>query len=326
MATEPSGAIVDLTRELSRIEGLTVRAGESLAEHSTLKIGGPAQWYVEAGSEGGLVELLALAGEADVPIQILGLGSNILFPDEGLSGVVVRLTGEFEHFEIAGTRVTVGAALALSGVARRTAREGLTGLEALSGFPSTIGGAVYMNAGCYGTEISDVLASAKLVDPDGTSRRVTARQLEPRYRETNLAGTSTIVIQAVFDLVPGDSAVALARIDELNQRRWRSLPAGVANAGSIFKNPPDDYAGRLIDECGLKGKECGGARISPRHANVIVNEGGASARDVLSLMLTMRRAVRAEFGVDLIPELVLAGSLSDLWRSRPQGDARKENH
>jgi len=314
MATERLGATVELAPELARIEGLTLRRQESLAKHSTLQIGGPAQWFVEAGGESGLAQLLVLVRESGAPLQILGMGSNILFPDEGLAGIVVRLAGDFRRIEFAGTRVTVGAAVALSRVARQAAQEGLVGLEALSGFPSTVGGAVYMNAGCYGTEICDVLASAALLDRDGSVRRVTARELEPRYRETNLSGTSTIVTEAVFELARGDGAAALARIDELNQRRWRSLPSGVANAGSIFKNPPDDFAGRLLDECGLKGRACGGARISPRHANVIVNEGGATASDVLKLMLEMREAVRDGFGIELTPELVLAGRLADLWR------------
>ncbi len=185
-----------------------------------------------------LAELISRARDLEAPFQILGLGSNILFPDEGVRGVVARLAGDFERFEMDGTRVTAGAALALPRVARLTAEAGLVGLEALSGFPSTVGGAVYMNAGCYGTEIRDVLASAELVDPDGRRRRVTAEQLEPRYRETNLRDTGTIVTEAVFELERGDSATAVARIDELNRKRWASLPAGVAHAGSIFKNPP----------------------------------------------------------------------------------------
>lgn len=301
--------------KLAAIDGLEARAGESLAGHTTLRIGGPAEWYVELSTAAALRRLLVLVAASRTPIQILGLGSNILFPDDGLPGVVVRLAGDFRRLSINGTTVTVGAALSLSGVARKTARAGLVGLEALSGFPSTVGGAVVMNAGCYGAEIQDVLATATLVEPDGIERQVTAAELEPGYRTSNLQGTATIVVEAVFELTTGDAAAAVARIDVLNRKRWQALPSGVASAGSIFKNPRGDYAGRLLEACGLKGRARGGARISSQHANVIVNEQGASASDVLALMLEMRAAVGDRFAVELVPELVLAGRLGDLWRA-----------
>jgi UDP-N-acetylmuramate dehydrogenase len=319
MPTPPSAATLEVPPEFSAIRGLEVRPQEILARHSTFRIGGPAQWFAKVGTADALGALLAAARDLRVPFQVLGLGSNILFPDEGVQGVVARLGGEFERLEIDGTRVTAGAALALPRVARVTAEEGLVGLEALSGFPSTVGGAVYMNAGCYGTEIRDVLVSATLVAPDGSRRRVSAEALEPGYRETNLRDTGTIVTEAVFELERGDSVAAMARIEELNRKRWASLPAGVANAGSVFRNPAGDYAGRLVDECGLKGKVRGAARISPKHGNVIVNEGGARARDVLALMLEMRRAVRERFAVELVPEVVLAGALRDQWRAGAGG-------
>jgi len=315
MATDPSGSMTPLPSSLAGIAGLVVRPGESLARHSTFQIGGPAQWYIEVETLAGLVDLRQWVAGRELPFQILGLGSNILFPDEGLTGVVARLTGDFRRLEIEGTRVTAGAALSLSNVARRTAQAGLIGLEALSGFPSTVGGAVYMNAGCYGTEIQDVLSSAELLETDGGRRRVTAPDLEPGYRETNLQGTATIVTEAVFDLETGDAEAATSRIDELNRRRWQSLPSGVANAGSIFRNPDGDYAGRLIDECGLKGRRSGDAQISAKHGNVIVNHGEATARDVLDLMLLARSSVSERFGVELRPEVVLAGALGETWRS-----------
>ncbi|MDH3522941.1 MAG: UDP-N-acetylmuramate dehydrogenase [Acidobacteriota bacterium] len=315
MPTTPPRAPRAPIDALADIAGLEVRPREVLARHSTFRIGGPAEWFALVKTAAALGRLLAVVRELDVPFLILGLGSNILFPDDGLPGVVARLGGDFGRLEIAGTRVTAGAALSLPQVARNLAARGLVGLEALAGFPSTVGGAVYMNAGCYGTEIRDVLASAALVDPDGRQRRVTADELEPGYRETNLRDTGTIVVEAVFELRRGDAAAALARIDELNRKRWQSLPAGVANAGSIFRNPPGDYAGRLVDACGLKGTARGAARISARHGNVIVNEGGARAGDVLALMLEMRRAVRERFAVELVPEVVLAGELGHRWRA-----------
>jgi UDP-N-acetylmuramate dehydrogenase len=191
---------------------------------------------------------------------------------------------------------------------------GLLGLEALSGFPSTVGGAVCMNAGCYGAEIKDVLVGASVVERDGTPRRLRTVDLEPGYRSTRLQQTGAVVTRALLRLRRGDPAAALRIIDEIGERRRASLPSGLPNAGSIFRNPPGDYAGRLIEACGLKGATAGGAQISPQHANVIVNRGGARARDVLELMLRARRAVDERCGVRLDPEIVLCGPLAQEWR------------
>ena len=162
---------------------------EPLAGHSTFQIGGPARWFARIDTEDGLIELLAWARKEGVAFFVLGLGSNVLFPDDGFDGVVARLGGEFESFEIDGTEVRVGAAVPLPRVAKRTASAGLGGLEALSGFPSTVGGAVYMNAGCYGTEICEVLREATVVGFGGDRSVRTAAELEPGYRRTNLEGT-----------------------------------------------------------------------------------------------------------------------------------------
>jgi UDP-N-acetylmuramate dehydrogenase len=169
-----------------------------------------------------------------------------------------------------------------------------------------------MNAGAYGTEIRDVLVSARVVERDGRRRRLATAELEPQYRRTSLRDTGSIVVRALFELAPGEPAALLARIDELNARRWQALPSGVANAGSIFKNPPGDFAGRLIEACGLKGERRGGAAISERHANVIVNLGGASARDVLELMKLARSRVEERHGIALEPEVQLVGELRRL--------------
>jgi UDP-N-acetylmuramate dehydrogenase len=259
------------------------------------------------------VRLVRAVAEEGAPFELLGLGSNVLVPDEGLSGLVLRLTGELKRVRIRGRRVSAGGGAPLPQVARKAAKAGLAGLEALSGFPSTVGGGVFMNAGCYGTEIRDVLRSARLVERDGTRRRVATAELEPTYRATNLSRSRAIVVRALFELTAGDPAALLARIDELNAKRWASLPSGKPNAGSIFKNPPGDYAGRLIEACGLKGERRGGAAISERHANVIVNLDGARAADVLSLMAEARRRVRERFAVELVPEIVLLGPLARRW-------------
>ncbi len=319
MVTEPraegQAGLAPLAERLRAAKGLAVKPAEPLSRYTTFKIGGPAELLVEVESERALALLLAAVRAEGAPFHLLGLGSNVLFPDAGMAGVVARLGKGFKRVSFGRASVTAGAALALPTLARQSARRGLSGLEPLCGFPSTVGGAVWMNAGCYGTEIKDVLLSAWLVERDGTRRRIGVPELGAGYRSTALQGTDAIVTRASFRLEPADAAACTARIEELNAKRWASLPYGVGNAGSIFKNPPGDFAGRLIEACGLKGRERGRAAISPKHANVIVNLGGATAEDVLCLMLEARRAVAARFGTTLKPEVILPGELGERWRA-----------
>lgn len=303
-----------LQAQLESVPGLVLKPGEPLARHTTFKIGGPAELFVEVRGEEALAVLLARVAEHGVPFFLLGLGSNVLVPDEGLPGVVAHLGGELKSWRIEGEEVESGAALPLPLLARETAKAGLTGLEPLCGFPSSVGGAVWMNAGCYGTEIKDVLVRAWLIERDGTRRSIGVEELAAGYRSTALQRTSAIVTRARFRLRRAEAAACLAKIEELNARRWASLPTGVGNAGSIFKNPPGDFAGRLIEACGLKGLELGGAAISSKHANVIINRGGARATDVLGLMQRAHEAVAERFAVRLQPEVVLLGELASAWK------------
>lgn len=307
----------DLRSRLATIEGLELRLDEPLSGYNTFRIGGPAEMLGRVRTLEALTRTVVEA--AGVPIHVLGLGSNVLIPDEGLPGLVLRLEGDFERIQFDGDLVWAGAAVPLPQLARRTAAQGRLGLEALSGFPSTVGGAVVMNAGCYGTEIKDLLTEATVVDSEGRVSLVTVAELAPAYRRTALQGQAKIVADATFRTERGDPVSALARIQELNRKRKRTLPSGFPNVGSIFKNPPGDYAGRLIDECGLKGREVGGARISRRHGNVIVNFRNARAADVLELMREARAAVAERFEVELVPEVVLTGSLHALWNEHPSG-------
>ncbi len=324
MTSRPGTLAPDLLDALGGVEGLRLIPGAPLDRLNTFRIGGPAELLAEVDGEPALRELLVETGRRGVPVQVLGLGSNVLIPDEGLAGITARLTDRLAEVRFEGERgdrVASGAALALAQLARRTASQGLVGLEALAGFPSTVGGAVVMNAGCYGTEIKDVLLTARVVERDGRGRDMTSADLGAGYRSTVLQKTGAVVVGAVFQLRRGDAAAALAEIQRLNRQRRASLPSGLPNVGSIFKNPPGDFAGRLIEACGLKGSERGGARISPKHANVIVNAGGARAADVLELMLAAREAVASRFGVTLEPEVVLTGSLGRAWAEAATGAA-----
>ncbi|HVS16222.1 MAG TPA: UDP-N-acetylmuramate dehydrogenase [Thermoanaerobaculia bacterium] len=303
---------------LARIEALAGLACERehvLERRSTLRIGGPAELFVEARTVRGLALLLAEVRGAGLGLTVLGHGANVLIPDQGLRGVVTRLSGELESVQFDGDRVRAGAAVPLARLARVAARRGLGGLEALAGFPSTVGGAVFMNAGCYGTEIKDVLVEARLLDRGGDEVVAQVGELTPGYRHTALFESGMVVVEALFQLSPGDPVALEARIDELNQRRWASLPSGKPTAGSVFKNPEGDSAGRLLDAAGLKGRTVGRAQVSERHANVIVNLGGARAAEVVELMALAQRTVRERRGVALEPELRLLGGLEDRYRA-----------
>jgi UDP-N-acetylmuramate dehydrogenase len=303
-----------LLEALESVSGLEVEIDAPLARHSTFRIGGPAQFLIRAHEESALEVLLSVTDRLGVSFELLGLGSNVLFPDEGLTGVVARLVGRFTEYEFQGDRVTAGGGLTLAKLARSASEKGLEGLEALSGFPSTVGGAVRMNAGSYGVEIKDVLVEAIVLERDGRRRRYAVEDLQASYRSTVLRCSQGVVASATFQLRGGSAEKATAKIEELNRRRWVALPSGRPNVGSIFRNPEGDYAGRLIEACELKGTARGDAQISPKHANVIVNNGGARASEVLDLMLLARRAVRDRFGVELVPEVELMGSLRERWR------------
>ena len=277
---------------------------EPLARHTTLRIGGPARWFCRARTEEGLAKVLSAA--AGSPLALLGMGSNILVADDGFPGFVVRLKGDFLKVSIEGETLVAGGGAALGGVCAAAARAGLSGLEPISGIPSSVGGAVRINAGAYGGEIFDVLESVRLVTRAGERRAAAAAQIPHGYRWSELVETGEIVCSARLLLRPAPLEEIRAKTRTVAEKRRGALPSE-PNAGSVFKNPPGDYAGRLIEACGLKGARAGGAAISRRHANVIVNEGNARAEDVMALMRRMRDSVREKFGVTLSPEVELLG-------------------
>ena len=288
------------------VEDGLVLADEPLSRHTTWRIGGPARWFCRVKTEAGLARVLTAAVAESAPLAMLGMGSNVLAADEGFPGYVVRLDGEFLRTSIEDEIVAAGGGAALGGVCAAAARAGLSGLESLSGIPSSIGGAVRINAGAYGGEIFDVLESARLLTRSGQTRTAPAGQIRHAYRWTELVDSREIVVSARLRLARAPRARIEEKARAVTIRRVGALPSE-PNAGSVFKNPPGDHAGRLIEACGLKGTRRGGAAISTRHANVIVNDAGASAADVLELMVLARDRVRERFGVTLSPEVELLG-------------------
>jgi len=284
----------------------TLLPDEPLASHTTWRIGGKARWFCRVKTEALLGKLLEAAAASGEPVALHGMGSNILVADEGFPGYVVRLDGDFLRVAVEGTTVTAGGGAVLGGVCATAARAGLSGLEPISGIPSSIGGAVRINAGAYGGEIFDVLESVRLITRSGVRREAAAGEISHKYRWTTLIETQEIVTRATLRLTPASREAIEEKTRSVTEKRRGALPSE-PNAGSVFKNPPGEYAGRLIEACGLKGAREGGAEVSPRHANVIVNRAGATSKDVLALMRRMRDSVRDKFGITLVPEVEMLG-------------------
>jgi UDP-N-acetylmuramate dehydrogenase len=262
-----------------RERGIPARFNEPLAPYTTFKIGGPADALVEPRDEDDLAAVFREARGAGLPVHVLGGGANLLVRDEGVRGAVVRLSGFNRR---SGDRV--GAGCGLPRIVKETVNEGLAGLEGLAGVPGTVGGAVRMNAGGRHGEIGSAVRSVDVMTPEGTFRRVPRAEAGFRYRGNGLGGN--VVVAAEFDLRPDPAA--RERYDAVLARKKEVQPLNRPSAGCTFKNPPGGHAGQIIDGCGLKGTRVGGARVSDRHANFIVNEGGATASDVFRLIEIIR--------------------------------------
>ena len=281
---------------------LRLRPDEPLAPRTTWRIGGPALFLAEVEDVLSLAALLRWAKGEGLPAVPLGKGSNVLVPDEGLEAVVFVLAGDLAAVTVEPPPGRAGGGASLMSLAVTARKAGLAGTEGLSGIPSSVGGAVRINAGAYGTEIFDLLEEVTLVSRAGEVRVVPAAEVRHGYRWSELCDGDDVVASATFRLRPATREEVDVRLAEVREKRKRALPTE-PNAGSVFKNPPGDHAGRLLEACGLKGLRVGGAAVSERHANVVVNAGGATAADVRAVMARMREAVRDRFGVELVPEV-----------------------
>ena len=302
--------LTTLRDQLAALAGLRVKVNEPLARYTSMKIGGPADYFVEVENAAALRELLALVKRAQTPICLLGNGSNVLVSDRGVRGVVVRLAGEFKriawHEQLDHVLVQVGAAYAVTQLVRQAARKGYAGLEFAEGIPGTIGGALVMNAGAYGSEFEKIVDCVEGLLAGGDPVQFARGEMTFTYRDSHLP-TGMIVTIVHLRLAKDEATRVGAKLRELVTRRKSSQPSGYPNSGSMFRNPPGDYAGRLIEAAGLKGKRIGQSQISERHANFIVNLGGAKAADVRQLMELARAAVQEKFGITLEAEVRLMG-------------------
>ncbi len=287
--------------EAHQVDGLEITEREPLAGHTTLRIGGPARFLLRCRRPDAVSAAVRAARRAGIPWLVLGLGANVLVPDEGLEAAVLTLAEELAAIRVDGARLRAGGGAHLSKVVRAALDAGLAGVECLGGIPSTLGGALAMNAGAYGQEILDVLSWADVVEEDGTLRRLERWEVHGGYRWSVL-GKGRIVTSAELSLRAEDPATLQARVQQIREKRRGALPPE-PSAGSVFRNPPGDFAGRLLELAGCKGLASGGAEVSERHANVIVNPGGATAAGVRDLVRQMAARVRERFGVTLELEL-----------------------
>ncbi|NNF69494.1 MAG: UDP-N-acetylmuramate dehydrogenase [Acidimicrobiia bacterium] len=286
----------------------TLKESAELSAFTTYKFGGSARWLAEVGDDETLHRLVGgLEAHGDVEVAVVGRGSNLVVSDRGFDGVVIRLVGDYLAIDADATPVTAGGAAPLPLLARDTVKAGRGGLEFFVGIPGSVGGAVRMNAGGHGTETADILVEAEVVDlRSGSRSRRSSEDLELRYRHSNL-DTHELVTRAWFDTTAQDPEIGERRLREITQWRKEHQPGGTFNAGSVFKNPPGDYAGRIIDDLGLKGFRVGGASVSERHANFFVADPATSAQDIHDLVMEVRSRVSAATGIDLEPEIVFLG-------------------
>lgn len=280
--------------------------GEPLHKHTSFGIGGPADIMVFPDGVEDVQVALAFCRHAGIPYLVLGGGSNLLVRDGGFRGMILHLDAAFQQLAAEGTRVTAGAGVRLSRLVAFCSKHALTGVECLAGIPGTVGGAVKGNAGATGGSVADYLAIVELVMPEGNRQAVPREMMEFSYRRSSVP-EGCVILEAVFDLEHGDAIQIRRRVSENLLERNRRQPVEWRSAGSIFKNPPGDYAGRLVEKVQLKGVRLGDACISPKHGNFIINLGKATAVDVLALVDLMRRRVREEMNVALELEVRVVG-------------------
>jgi UDP-N-acetylmuramate dehydrogenase len=326
-----------IIRDLRSIFRGEIRAGEPMSLHTSLRIGGPALALLIPEDVSDLVEATTCSRQLCVPYYIIGAGSNILVPDEGINGLVIKFGKSLGFIEFDGTKARAGAGAMLPTLAREATRRGLSGLEALAGIPGTVGGAVAMNAGAFSRSIAEVLVEIKALDENGAIHTYERDRLDMGYRRSALRGCflplsekdggsdskktseadpTLICLEALFEFEPKDARMLIEEEEGYLRRRRKTQPLDLPTAGSVFKNPPGGVsAGKLIEQAGCKGLSVGGALVTPMHGNFIVNQGGATARDVLLLIDEVKRRVFSESGVDLELEIRVLGETAGLKRS-----------
>jgi len=296
-------------------EGSVLRE-EPMKNHTTFRVGGPAEYFVTVATTEQLQATVKLCNRCEVSWFVLGNGSNLLVSDAGVRGVVLRLSGEFTECEIkenvhsGSADAVAGGGMLLSAFAMQLAKKGFSGFEFAAGIPGSVGGAVMMNAGAYGGEIKDCITKAEIVTEDGECKIVSAEELCLSYRHSILTEQKGIVTKAWFSFPIGSKLYILSNIEMLNRKRKEKQPLEYPSAGSTFKRPEGNFAGKLIMEAGLAGKQIGGAAVSEKHCGFVINKGNATATDIYNLMQVVIQKVEETSGIRLEPEVKLLGDFS----------------
>ena len=280
---------------------------EPMSRHTTFRTGGPADIYIEPSGVEELKQVLDICREENLAYTIIGNGSNLLVGDGGYRGVLISFGKPFAQVTIEGAQVRTGAGALLSAVAKQVLNASLTGFEFAAGIPGTIGGAVVMNAGAYGGELCQVLREATVLTPEGEVKTLPAEELELGYRTSCVQKNGYIVLEAVLQLQPGNADDIRAVMDALASKRREKQPLEYPSAGSTFKRPEGHFAGRLIQDAGLRGFRVGGAQVSEKHCGFVINRDHATSADILSLCRQVQEKVKAQFGVELELEVKLLG-------------------
>ena len=286
---------------------LVIRTEEPMSKHTTFRIGGAAEVFAAPDARE-LPQLLAMAKGADVPVTVIGNGSNLLVGDRGIAGLVIEIGERMSEVRIEGTILVAGAGALLSKAAQTAAAAGLGDLEFAAGIPGSVGGAVVMNAGAYGGEMKDVLQSVKVLTEEGELLILTTEELELGYRHSCVPERKYIVVEATMELSAKPEEEIRACMAELRAKRVEKQPLEYPSAGSTFKRPEGYFAGKLIMDAGLRGYTVGGAQVSEKHCGFVINKGGATAADVRQLMQAVHDRVKEQFDVELEPEVKMIGS------------------
>ncbi|MCD7846289.1 MAG: UDP-N-acetylmuramate dehydrogenase [Oscillospiraceae bacterium] len=285
------------------LPGLSLRAGEPMSRHCSFRVGGPAAAMAFPASREELAALCALLRQKGERPLVIGRGTNILPPDEGLNRIVVNTSRGLGDISRSGNRLTAQCGASLASLANAAAEAGLSGLEFAHGIPGTVGGGIVMNAGAYGGELKDAAVRTEYLDGELRLCQAEGAAQDLSYRHSFLSGRDWVALSVTFALTPGEREEIFARMRELDGRRRDSQPLDMPSAGSAFKRPREGYAAALIDQAGLKGFSVGGAQVSTKHAGFVVNTGGATSADVLGLMEHIQKTVLAQSGVLLEPEI-----------------------
>lgn len=280
---------------------------ERLSGHTTFRIGGPADWMALPSDAAETAAVIRAAAASDSPLTVIGNGSNLLVRDGGIRGIVLKIGEPMSSLRHEGETVIAGAGALLADVSRFAAQQGLSGLEFAVGIPGSIGGAVFMNAGAYDGEISEVVERVAAVGPDGSAREFSRAEVQFGYRHSIFQDNGFVICEVRLRLHCGDRERIAAVMEDLTRRRESKQPLEWPSAGSTFRRPPGRFAGTLIEQAGCKGMCCGGARVSEKHAGFIINTGRASAGEVLELIRMVQSRVRQQSGVDLWPEVIILG-------------------